>query len=70
MPAHVKLLEVDTTLAADGSTVSMIHSENQADSAGSVMTTGQTSVLYVTSYQTLEIIDAYLQRRGKRRSFP
>jgi len=68
-PAHVKLLRVDTTLAADGSAVSTIHSENQADSAGSVMTTGQISIPYVASYQTLEIIDAYT-RKADGKKFP
>lgn len=59
---HVKLLNMETTLAADGSAVTIAHSENQADNAAAVASVGQTSVPYVTGYQTLEIVEAYTRK--------
>jgi hypothetical protein len=64
---HVKLLKTDTTLAADGSAVLVIRAENQADNAAAVMSVGQTSVPYVTGYQTLDIVDAYTRKPDGRK---
>ncbi|MGH6888751.1 MAG: TonB family protein [Rhizomicrobium sp.] len=64
---HVKLLEIETTLAADGSAVAVIHAENQADNAAAVMAVGQTSVPYVTGYQTLDIVEAYTRKADGRK---
>jgi transglutaminase-like putative cysteine protease len=59
---HVRLMKVDTDLAADGSAVATIHMETIAENAASVMALGQTSVPYVTENQTLEIVEAYTRK--------
>lgn len=64
---HIKHLTVETTLAADGSSVSTRHLELVADNAAAAMGMGQQALGYVTSYQTLDILEAYtLKADGTR----
>lgn len=56
---HVKHMSVETTLAADGSSVTTRHVELLADNAAAAMGVGQQALGYVTSFQTLDILEAY-----------
>ncbi|HEY5048034.1 MAG TPA: TonB family protein [Rhizomicrobium sp.] len=59
---HVKLLTIDTKLAADGSAVETIHAEVRAENAAAAMSVGQSVLPFDTSNQSLEILDAYTRK--------
>lgn len=63
----IKLLTVDTVVAADGTSVMTIHAEIRADNESAAMSVGQSGVAYNTANQSLEILEAYTQKPDGRK---
>jgi len=58
----VRLLTVDTSLAADGTSVTTIHAEIRANNAAAAMSLGQTALPYDSANQDLQVLDAHTEK--------